>query len=156
MARRGKCRCGNLLEFKLTAVGYKTRCSNCHAVVRLREEAFSSDSATVAVPKLAKPRSKPKPPPVPVSVVAPDKADLDFDVELIANNPSPGEDDFATIDEEESSQPVIIPEAAPQPHAPARRPTEFRDSPEGIPLWVFGLCVILIVIGLIAAVVFLS
>jgi hypothetical protein len=39
MARRGRCRCGVILTFRKTAVGYKTRCPNCQAVVRLRVDA---------------------------------------------------------------------------------------------------------------------
>src|SRR5262245_34156338 len=35
MARRGWCRCGLLLKFRLGAKGYKTRCPRCGAVVRL-------------------------------------------------------------------------------------------------------------------------
>ena len=38
MAKRGRCRCGRCLTFKKTAMGYKTRCPSCHAVVRLRSE----------------------------------------------------------------------------------------------------------------------
>src|SRR5437763_11929684 len=36
MARRGRCRCGSLLKFRLGAKGYKTRCPQCGSVVRLR------------------------------------------------------------------------------------------------------------------------
>jgi hypothetical protein len=39
MSRRGKCRCGTILVFDRTALGYKVRCPNCQAVVRLRREA---------------------------------------------------------------------------------------------------------------------
>ena len=35
MARRGKCRCGQMLEFHKTPQGYKGRCPRCKAVVRL-------------------------------------------------------------------------------------------------------------------------
>ena len=38
MPRRGKCRCGTVLTFERTAQGYKVRCPNCQAVVRLRAE----------------------------------------------------------------------------------------------------------------------
>ena len=31
MARRGYCRCGTLLRFKRTALGYKTRCPSCQS-----------------------------------------------------------------------------------------------------------------------------
>jgi hypothetical protein len=36
MTRRGRCRCGTILLFEQTSVGYKTRCPRCKAVVRLR------------------------------------------------------------------------------------------------------------------------
>jgi hypothetical protein len=36
MARRGRCRCGVILDFNRGPEGYKTRCPNCKAVVRLR------------------------------------------------------------------------------------------------------------------------
>ena len=36
MARRGRCRCGFVLEFHRGEQGYKTRCPECGAVVRLR------------------------------------------------------------------------------------------------------------------------
>jgi hypothetical protein len=36
MPRRGKCRCGTILVFERTALGYKVRCSGCQAIVRLR------------------------------------------------------------------------------------------------------------------------
>jgi len=35
MARKGRCRCGNILRFKKGSRGYKTRCPLCGAVVRL-------------------------------------------------------------------------------------------------------------------------
>ena len=36
MARRGRCRCGQILRFRLGPWGYKKRCSQCGAIVRLR------------------------------------------------------------------------------------------------------------------------
>ena len=36
MARRGRCRCGLLLQFQKGPDGYKTRCPSCGSVVRLR------------------------------------------------------------------------------------------------------------------------
>jgi hypothetical protein len=35
MSRRGRCRCGNLLVFHRSPEGYKMRCPQCLAVVRL-------------------------------------------------------------------------------------------------------------------------
>jgi hypothetical protein len=60
MARRGRCRCGAILKFHRGPEGYKTRCPECGAVVRLRVEAqrrtrkeravHCSCGAAVAVP----------------------------------------------------------------------------------------------------------
>ena len=36
MARRGFCKCGNFLEAQRGPGGYKTRCAQCQAIVRLR------------------------------------------------------------------------------------------------------------------------
>ena len=36
MSLLGRCRCGNVLDFKLGPAGYKTLCPRCGAVVRLR------------------------------------------------------------------------------------------------------------------------
>src|SRR5947209_12009700 len=36
MARRGRCRCGFVLKFHRGENGYKTRCPECGAMVRLR------------------------------------------------------------------------------------------------------------------------
>ena len=55
MPRRGKCRCGTVLTFERTAQGYKVRCPNCQAVVRLRAEAAA-----------------PLPPPVPAPIAPTD------------------------------------------------------------------------------------
>lgn len=38
MQQRGRCRCGAVLLFERTHQGYKTRCHECGAVVRLRVE----------------------------------------------------------------------------------------------------------------------
>jgi hypothetical protein len=37
MEKRGRCRCGTVLVFQRTPQGYKTRCTVCQAVVRIRE-----------------------------------------------------------------------------------------------------------------------
>jgi hypothetical protein len=36
MVRRGQCRCGSVLHFEEGPNGYKTRCSSCGSVVRLK------------------------------------------------------------------------------------------------------------------------
>jgi hypothetical protein len=38
MARRGRCRCGNILVFHRGPQGYKMRCPQCLAVVRLNAQ----------------------------------------------------------------------------------------------------------------------
>lgn len=39
MARRGRCRCGTVLQFHKGSEGYKMRCPSCSSVVRLRGRA---------------------------------------------------------------------------------------------------------------------
>ena len=36
MARKGRCRCGQMLRFEKGPQGYKMRCPGCSSVVRLR------------------------------------------------------------------------------------------------------------------------
>jgi hypothetical protein len=43
MAKRGRCQCGATLRFQKTARGYKTRCRQCGAVVRLRAKQAPSE-----------------------------------------------------------------------------------------------------------------
>jgi hypothetical protein len=65
MAKRGQCRCGKVLRFPLTPSGYKTRCTVCHSVVRLRvgrgKNPRQGRAAQVAAP--AAPPPLPAPPP---------------------------------------------------------------------------------------------
>jgi hypothetical protein len=49
MARRGRCRCGCMLRFERGPDGYKTRCSGCGAVVRLRRGNRQSTSKAIPV-----------------------------------------------------------------------------------------------------------
>src|SRR5262249_53203700 len=46
MTRRGKCRCGAVLDFKETPCGFKMRCPQCHAIVRLRQEQSSTKASS--------------------------------------------------------------------------------------------------------------
>jgi hypothetical protein len=73
MARRGKCRCGAILRFHKTEQGYKTRCPECQAVVRLRV-----DSPT----KPKKPRSH-----AAHTVPAPETLPADFTSPTLENPP---------------------------------------------------------------------
>ena len=50
MLRRGQCRCGEILHFRKTSVGYKTKCPKCSAVVRLRGEGTGGPRALPASP----------------------------------------------------------------------------------------------------------
>jgi len=43
MSRRGRCRCGWILQFESGPDGYKMRCPQCHSVVRLRVDAPQND-----------------------------------------------------------------------------------------------------------------
>ena len=61
MSRRGRCRCGTILVFELTAQGYKVRCSVCKAVVRLRAD----DKVPPPQPPRATPPPRVTPPPPP-------------------------------------------------------------------------------------------
>jgi phage FluMu protein Com len=53
MARSGRCRCGTLLLFEMTARGYKTRCPKCQAIVRLRDPAEASEPTAARAEALA-------------------------------------------------------------------------------------------------------
>jgi hypothetical protein len=66
MARHGRCRCGKILRFRLKPWGYKKRCPQCGAVVRLRVG--------------QRPRTKPRPNPAPVPVRPAEASG--YDVEL--------------------------------------------------------------------------
>jgi ribosomal protein L40E len=61
MARRGRCRCGFLLEVHKGPEGYKTRCPSCGAIVRLKPVAARS---AVKKRKISKPID-PRPAPLP-------------------------------------------------------------------------------------------
>jgi hypothetical protein len=53
MARSGRCRCGTLLLFEMTARGYKTRCPKCQAIVRLRDPAEATEPTAARAEALA-------------------------------------------------------------------------------------------------------
>lgn len=102
MARRGRCRCGTVLRFERTAVGYKTRCPKCKAVVRLRVDT-------------------PAPPPPPPK---PGKRDTDYVTAPLPDDPDPTAPiDLSVLSEHESSAPAAVAEmeayhdpAPPQAH----------------------------------------
>ena len=55
MSRRGKCRCGKILVFERTARGYKVRCPDCQAVVRLRAVEAAQRPQRAGPPPLPRP-----------------------------------------------------------------------------------------------------
>src|SRR5262245_19884358 len=65
MARRGRCRCGCLLTFQREREGYKTRCPQCQAVVRLgkRGRTPRKHAATVSAAEPPTIELEPWPPP---------------------------------------------------------------------------------------------
>ena len=82
MPRRGRCHCGAILEFEAQPKGYKTRCRQCGAVVRLRAEA-----TTAPIPQ-AGPVA---PPPLPASSNPFDFAGDRSTVSLPGPQPTPSE-----------------------------------------------------------------
>lgn len=84
MDKRGHCRCGTLLVFRMTRQGYKTRCPGCQSVVRLREEAVRTSvpemrPGVLTPPPLSKTAlRKLCPPPVPNANEAPDATPMEF------------------------------------------------------------------------------
>ena|SRR5947209_6352650 len=50
MARRGRCPCGSIVEFESSPDGYKTRCAQCGAVIRLRPGEPKSSRRRARVP----------------------------------------------------------------------------------------------------------
>ena len=60
MARRGRCRCGFILRFEKGDDGYKTRCPECGAVVRLQLQKNPSASASRKADSPAAARRRPR------------------------------------------------------------------------------------------------
>jgi hypothetical protein len=92
--RRGRCRCGTILEFEKTSLGYKTRCPQCRSIVRLRLDKRAAQAAsrrkkassvlTVPPPSASRPEAAETGPSVGV-LATPAQGDLpalpaDFDV----------------------------------------------------------------------------
>jgi hypothetical protein len=106
MTRRGKCRCGAVLQFRKTAQGYKTRCPACSAVVRLRiDEAESGSPRPKKSPVLAS-----GPPPLPaeptdasVESLPPESSP---DLSVLSDDGSTAPTAMAEIEVEESSEPA--------------------------------------------------
>jgi hypothetical protein len=139
MARRGQCRCGTILEFEPTSLGYKTRCPQCKAVVRLRLEAAHTtrkpSAAAVAVPA--------GPPPLPASAPAlPSAPPADFSVDLL---PGPVKQDMPAV----STELIFTNDHESPPSAPRRERDGHRD-PSTAAWWLFGV-VALVVIGAVTA-----
>ena len=60
MARRGRCRCGFILRFEKGKDGYKTRCPECGAVVRLQLQKNPSAPGSRKPTSPATPRRRPR------------------------------------------------------------------------------------------------
>ena len=126
MARRGKCRCGTVLTFAKTSLGYKTRCPGCQAVVRLRldEPARSGKSAAVPPPPPPVP-----PPPLPAAETQAAGTTL----------PEPDPPDFSFLGQHEPSGPVALAKMEVY-RGPERAPSRG-------PLVVFAVIAVLVVLG---------
>jgi hypothetical protein len=100
MTRRGKCRCGAVLHFRKTAQGYKTRCPDCSAVVRLRADATEAGSG--------KPRTSPSavlasgPPPLPA-----ERTDRSAESLPLDSQEAP---DLSVLSDHESTAPLALAE----------------------------------------------
>lgn len=130
MKRRGKCRCGAILHFPLTSQGYKTKCPQCGAVVRLRVEATE---------QVAKSRKSPSavlaavgPPPVP----EPEPTDFDAsNLSLDESDPL----DFSELRTNASTAPKALTELE-----------AFDEKPRKtsiLPWLVFGALALLVGVG---------
>ena len=138
MARLGKCRCGTILQFEMTPVGYKRRCPECKAVVRLRVDAAEAQksSAVLAVPS--------GPPPLPTgeedNLGSTAQPDLTLD-ELPSDNPF----ELGILGQRQSTAPV------------AQAELEVYRDPErdwsGSLVWLFALLVLAVVAAVTTAVI---
>ena len=133
MKRRGKCRCGAILDFPLTSRGYKTRCVGCGAVVRLRDAASAdrgrarkAPSATFAAVGL---------PPLPET----DTEVIDFSASSLP--PAVDAFDFVSPHEKETDAPMAAVELE------AFTDTEPARKPSILPWIVFGLLTLLVGLG---------
>jgi hypothetical protein len=144
MTRRGKCRCGTILEFEKTSLGYKTRCPQCKAVVRLRpdepagagaaEQPARKKPAALAVPS--------GPPPLPTT-------ESTFSAEL---QPGPTLDDlspaappdFSILGDHQTTAPLA------QTEMPVYREPEPSSSARW---WVFGLAALAVILAVTTAAV---
>ena len=123
MTRRGKCRCGAVLDFKETLRGFKMRCPQCHAIVRLRQEQPSAKGSSRSRPVSA--------PPFPAGPV-PDLPMLPGDLETT---------DFNILSDHESNAPRAVAEM------------EVFDPPEPTPVppfyvsvWFWLACLAVVVV----------
>jgi hypothetical protein len=131
MARRGQCRCGTILLFHKTARGFKTRCPQCGAIVRLRVEQHVRQGH-----RSSGARSMPgEPPPLPVSrsVAAPSVVTLDD---------LPGPTGPNLLEDDPLGRVALAEmEAYPGPE-PAVFPLRW---------WLFGVAALVVVLGVVVA-----
>lgn len=131
MTRRGQCRCGAVLEFKETSRGFKTRCTQCGAIVRLRID------QSMPVPRPHAPSRVPAP--------LPDKAPQESENFLLDSTETP---DFSVLFEQASSAPRAQTEIEAYREPPARGIKPW--------IWVAGAVFLLLLVGASAAVLLQS
>ena len=141
MKRRGQCRCGTILEFEKTSLGYKTRCPQCKAVVRLRPEApapqaqeHKQSSAVLTAPS--------SPPPLP-------PLEATFGLEMLPgptlDDLPPDPPDFSILGEQTSTAPAA------QADMPAYCDAEPAFAAGVGRWWVFGLTALAVVLAVTTA-----
>jgi hypothetical protein len=134
MTRRGKCRCGNILQFEETSLGFKTRCPRCKAVVRLRLD------ATTPAPQSGK--SPASPPPLP-EVPEPNFIFESPPAPTLDGPPPVGPPDFSVLSNHESTAPAALAEMD------AYRGPE--SAPSSVGWWVFALVMLLVILAVTIA-----
>ncbi len=146
MIKRGQCRCGAIIHFRPTPRGYKTRCSVCQSIVRLRVEA-----ATVEPPAVVQPKPE-SPTPPPVSTIPPLAPHAEAQTKPISSTPPP----VSTIPPL-ALRAEVPPPVAPRPPTVAPLPSEpkaIEEPPQdGIPFWVWTLIGLAIMTAAVAGVV---
>lgn len=134
MTRRGQCRCGTILLFQRTSRGFKTRCPDCGAVVRLRTEGAGKQAARQRKTPSAV-LTAPSPQPLP-------EADTDFSVRSLPPPPprdAPEPLDLSVLSDHESTAPRAAAELEVPPGPRPPRPI--------LPWVVFGATAVVVMLG---------
>jgi hypothetical protein len=140
MTQRGKCRCGTILQFAKTSQGYKTRCPQCQAIVRLREDTLVRNGRPNERSEGSEERpggTPVGPPPLPMV------PDMSFNAELVpgltlGDEPPASPADFSILSEPESTAPV----------AQAEMEVDTDPEPEQSSLlwWLFCLAALAVIL----------